>query len=109
VEEGSGEGVRSSHCTRILTRTRVARDQTSYWQSIRFLLKNGTKYLLIQEAKLPVVDHLPVLLDGHILMVPCLCIANYFWWMKGGSEAASDGAPAQASVVIRTRVLFCLL
>jgi hypothetical protein len=30
VVEGSGEGVRSSHCTRILITRVVARDQTSY-------------------------------------------------------------------------------
>ncbi|XP_008643530.1 uncharacterized protein [Zea mays] len=44
-----------------------------YWRCFgRRRKRDGTKHLLIEEATLP------VLLDGHVLMLPCLWISNCF-------------------------------
>lgn len=75
--EGSGAGVLSSHCTRILTRTRVVQDQTSYTQCLSFSFKEWYKISTYRrEAKLPNVESAHAF-GWHVLTVPCQRISQF--------------------------------
>lgn len=84
--EGNGAADHSCHCTRHLTRTPVAQDQTKH---MAYFWKDGTKISNSLNRKIAAI--LPSMpLDGPYFDDGlCQCISDSFWPMKRDEVLAS--------------------